>query len=448
MQYSNNDTLTNIDARYNNNSGILLTFSNNSILSNLTINGNDNYGIYIGQAASYNTIRNSFIQDNRAYGILLSYSSTPSVNNLFYNNYFNNSVQYFNVSASTTIFFNTTKILGTNIVNRPYIGGNYWAAPNGSGFSQICNDTNGDYICDTAYNVGGLNYDYLPLYTGCIESWSCTSWSTCSGSVQTRTCTDLNSCGITISKPTESQSCNAGGGGTPSRSNPTETQTITSASAGGSASVEIKNPKLDIRNITIYPKTNISNASITVLKNETGDIKIAFPAGTIYQAFTINAKAIKNEDLNNVTIEFRVNKTWLTEQNLSYNQVILYRMPSSTENWEALITISIRGDSKYYYFIAMSSGFSTFIILIKEIPTECIPSQMRCFNDELQLCAENNTWILTEKCQYGCKNQACFKKLFGIFTVDALFYSTIAVVTFGIIIVLYFLFKKVKRARR
>jgi PGF-pre-PGF domain-containing protein len=42
--------------------------------------------------------------------------------------------------------------------------------------------------------------------TQCVESWSCTEWSDCNG-VQTRTCTDSNTCGTTVSKPTESQSC-------------------------------------------------------------------------------------------------------------------------------------------------------------------------------------------------------------------------------------------------
>ena len=50
----------------------------------------------------------------------------------------------------------------------------------------------------------------------CTESWSCTGWGTCSGGVQTQTCTDLNNCGTTISKPATSQSCSSGqqnGGG-------------------------------------------------------------------------------------------------------------------------------------------------------------------------------------------------------------------------------------------
>jgi hypothetical protein len=41
----------------------------------------------------------------------------------------------------------------------------------------------------------------------CTESWSCGSWSTCTNSTQTRTCTDVNSCGTTSSKPALSQGC-------------------------------------------------------------------------------------------------------------------------------------------------------------------------------------------------------------------------------------------------
>lgn len=44
----------------------------------------------------------------------------------------------------------------------------------------------------------------------CTENWNCTEWSSCSDSQQTRTCTDLKSCGTTHSKPTESQSCSSG----------------------------------------------------------------------------------------------------------------------------------------------------------------------------------------------------------------------------------------------
>lgn len=42
----------------------------------------------------------------------------------------------------------------------------------------------------------------------CTESWNCTAWSSCINNVQTKTCTDINSCNTTISKPITNQSCN------------------------------------------------------------------------------------------------------------------------------------------------------------------------------------------------------------------------------------------------
>ncbi|MEM2933267.1 MAG: NosD domain-containing protein, partial [Candidatus Pacearchaeota archaeon] len=93
------------------------------------------------------------------YGIYLSSSS----NNNIYNNFFNNTN---NFGFGGTIYannWNTTKTPGTNIVGGPYLGGNFWAKPDGTGFSQTCTDNNKDGICDSSYTLNSSNVDYLPL---------------------------------------------------------------------------------------------------------------------------------------------------------------------------------------------------------------------------------------------------------------------------------------------
>ena len=55
-------------------------------------------------------------------------------NNLVYNNYVNNS-RNANINTRDTTW-NVAKISGRNIVGGPYIGGNFWAKPEGTGFSQ------------------------------------------------------------------------------------------------------------------------------------------------------------------------------------------------------------------------------------------------------------------------------------------------------------------------
>jgi len=67
------------------------------------------------------------------------------------------------------------------------------------------------------YLVSGLNHSGIREHI-CQEDWSCSGWSSCSNSIQTRTCSDNNNCGTELNKHAESQSC-----------------TITPPSSGGSS---------------------------------------------------------------------------------------------------------------------------------------------------------------------------------------------------------------------
>src|SRR5690606_29960220 len=63
--------------------------------------------------------------------------------------------------------WNITKTAGINIVGGPFIAGNFWAKPDGTGFSQTATDGDGDGIADTAYKLPGNEYsDFLPLVGG------------------------------------------------------------------------------------------------------------------------------------------------------------------------------------------------------------------------------------------------------------------------------------------
>ncbi len=102
----------------------------------------------------YNIIKSNSISDNNL-GIYLE-----SSNNTIYNNYLNNSN---NAVASGSNSLNVTRTIGSNIADGPYLGGNFWAQPDGAGFSQLCADTNTDGICDSSYIPGSGNIDYLAL---------------------------------------------------------------------------------------------------------------------------------------------------------------------------------------------------------------------------------------------------------------------------------------------
>jgi len=138
--------------------GIYLIFIFDSRVNNNTIS-NCSTGIFLRENCHDNELANNTVISSNESGLHLLDSSA---NNRIYNNYFNNTV---NVTVENTEgnTWNTTKTSGTNIVEGPYLGGNFWANLNGTGFSQTSNDSDSDGICDLPYNINGSDFDYLPL---------------------------------------------------------------------------------------------------------------------------------------------------------------------------------------------------------------------------------------------------------------------------------------------
>ena len=141
------------------NSIFLLDYCYYNVIENTIMNFND-AGIYIF-SGSLNTIRNNEITNNTEYGLKIM----GGTNNAFYNNMLNNTINVEFVFNIYNNYWNITKTEQTNIVGKTYIGGNYWANPSGTGYSQTCWDTSGDWICENPYvlNTTANNTDYLPL---------------------------------------------------------------------------------------------------------------------------------------------------------------------------------------------------------------------------------------------------------------------------------------------
>ena len=87
--------------------------------------------------------------------------------NVIYDNYLSNHL--WNVTGAGRATWNTAKTEATNIIGGPYIGGNYWGNPDGTGYSDLCTDVDPlDGICDGPYELPNnepyiLGTDFLPL---------------------------------------------------------------------------------------------------------------------------------------------------------------------------------------------------------------------------------------------------------------------------------------------
>lgn len=154
--HSNYNTVTSNNVKSNGWGGISLGSSTDNIISNNNANSNGWGGIHI-DSSNNNTLANNTASENQISGLYLRSSS----NNTIVNNLFNNTINFKYVELTNT--WNIPKTIGPNIVGGPYLGGNFWAKPDGTGFSETCTDTDKDGICDLSYTLASGNVDYLPL---------------------------------------------------------------------------------------------------------------------------------------------------------------------------------------------------------------------------------------------------------------------------------------------
>jgi len=146
---------------HNNNIGFLGTYVSGFTFENVTAYSNSNRAFYIKHTTS-GTLTRCWLENN-GYGIVLEQTSGLSI----YNNLFNNSVNV-GFDGSMTNNWNVSKQEGERIYsNGTYIGGNFWAKPDGTGASQVGQDGDGDGFLDTPVQIDPNNYDYLPYSLLC-----------------------------------------------------------------------------------------------------------------------------------------------------------------------------------------------------------------------------------------------------------------------------------------
>jgi len=141
IESSSGTTISNNTLSDTTKEGIALSLSNSNTLSRNKASKNS-FGIYLNSSDSNNITGNTITSCiNFSIGMCAA-----SNGNQIFDNYFNstNNARIRNPSNS----WYKTKTPGTSIAGGPYIGGNFWGKPDGSGHSQIYGDTDGDGITD------------------------------------------------------------------------------------------------------------------------------------------------------------------------------------------------------------------------------------------------------------------------------------------------------------
>jgi len=153
--FTNNSLIENCTITNNNAGSFLLIWSHYNNLTNNSALNNEKGGFSLQADSSHNNITNNIITGNGEWGIRLN---QPTSNNRIYNNYFDTPINAYDEGNN---IWNITSSTGQNIVEGPYLGGNYWSDYSGE-------DLDGDGLGDTLLpydSSGGIvnGGDWLPL---------------------------------------------------------------------------------------------------------------------------------------------------------------------------------------------------------------------------------------------------------------------------------------------
>ena len=171
----------------------------------------------------------------------------------------------------------------------------------------------------------------------------------------------------------------SGGGGSPTTPTPTPTEKpsavekalkiISRIEAGKPESVTFEG--LDVYKISIEVDKTVSDVNVMVEEvNKPEEITDA--PGIVYSYYNIAATNLTDVNVT-ATIEFKVKKSWMADENVEEATIRLNRYD---EEWVALPPSKINEDNAYVYFPAVTHGFSIFAISgEKKVEVAATPTQ-------------------------------------------------------------------------
>ncbi len=100
------------------------------------------------------------------------------------------------------------------------------------------------------------------------------------------------------------------------------------------------------------------------LKNKSSLVK-DLPEGEIYKSFNVwvgNAGYGDSDNILNATMDFKVNQTWIKENNIDPDSIILYKYNEKDKKWIEIPVTFVGKDDQYVYYMANVPGYSSFVI--------------------------------------------------------------------------------------
>jgi len=168
------------------------------------------------------------------------------------------------------------------------------------------------------------------------------------------------------SSSTSSSSSGSGGGGAAagvptSVANQFEQKTWVSINAGETATVSLSNGEIGVTQVSFGVDKTIWGPWAKVEKKDSLPADISKITNKVYKYVEITkGPALKDDLIKDAKIDFKVKKTWLSENELTKEQVALFRYVNN--KWTELTTTVGTDDGTYVHYSSGTPGFSYFAI--------------------------------------------------------------------------------------
>jgi PGF-pre-PGF domain-containing protein len=159
-----------------------------------------------------------------------------------------------------------------------------------------------------------------------------------------------------------------GGGGTTEKK---KSQTWTKITPGSAEIMHVDDPDIGLKMINITVRNPAQTVTITVTKLAGQPATVIHTiSGKVYKYMEIKGDNINETHIDKVKIQFQVNKSWISSNNINRATIALNRYKNN--NWERLTTKEVSEDNDYVYYEAETPGFSTFAITGEQIATTTV----------------------------------------------------------------------------
>jgi len=153
----------------------------------------------------------------------------------------------------------------------------------------------------------------------------------------------------------------AGGDGTTANKTHKKTQIWMKITPGAATIMKITNPEIGLKQISITVENQAKNVKITVTKLVGKPASVVHEiVGKVYKYIDITAVNINETHIDKVKIQFEVNKSWITDNSIDPDTIVLNRYRVNA--WERLQTRKTSEDNDFVYYESETPGFSTFAI--------------------------------------------------------------------------------------